>query len=285
MDIELLYSKFYQCLKEQKFSEAKSVIYEAHREGMPAGHILVKLVNRAFDNLQKSVTPSATDTPMSEPVPPINFAELPQKYFQFLINGQRSALQKFIDELLSKNISAADILLKVITPAMDIIGNLQSRQEISLSQIFISAKLTDEILSKLLPMLPARPMGLGKVIIGNLLGDHHSLGRKIVATFLRFYGFDVIDLGDNVPNEKFVETAIRENCQLIFVSAFLLHTAKNAIDLKAMLSAKGLHQVKIVAGGAPFNFDRQLYQQLHCDAYAPEGLAAVKVAKQLLGIA
>lgn len=289
MDIELLYSKFYQALKEQKFTEAKGIIYEAHREGMPAGHILVRLVNRALDSLQKSVTPpmpKATATASASiPVVAVNMPEMQQRYFQFLVNGKRNDIQKLVDDLLTQNISAADILLKIITPAMDMIGNLQSRQEISLSQIFISAKLTDEVLNKLLPMLPARPMGLGKIVIGNLLGDHHSLGRKIVATFLRFYGFEVNDLGDNVPNEKFVEVAMRDNIKLIFVSAFLLHTAKNAIELRAMLNAKNLQHVKIVAGGAPFNFDRQLYQQLHCDAYAPEGLAAVKVAKQLLGIA
>ncbi len=282
MDIEFLYAKFYQALKEQKFSEAKSVIYEAHREGMPAGHILVKLVNRALDSLHKNLHEDSQAT--AEKIE-INFSEIQQKYFQYLMSGKKGEVQKIIDELLAKKVEAGEILLKIITPAMDMIGNLQSRQEISLSQIFISAKITDDVVAKLLPLMPPRSNGMGKIIIGNPIGDYHALGRKIVATFLRFYGFDVVDLGDNVANEKFVENVMKENAKLIFISAFLLHTAKNIPDLRNLLNAKGFPHVKIVVGGAPFNFDKQLYQQLRCDAYAPEGLTAVKVAKQLLGIA
>lgn len=280
MDIELLYSKFYQALKEQRFADAKNVVYQAHREGVPAGHILVKLLNRALDQMQKNV---ASESGIL--APQVDFFAQSQKYFEYLIVGDRGNARKIVDDLLTKQVSASDILLKVITPAMDNIGNLQSRQEISLSQIFISAKITDEMLGRLLPLLPAKPMGLGKIVIGNAFGDYHGLGRKIVATFLRFYGFEVIDLGESVPNEKFVETVARENASLIFVSALLLHTAKQIPMLRSMLKERKMDQVKIIAGGAPFNFDRQLYQQLGCDGTAPNGLMAVKVAKSLLGIA
>ncbi len=284
MDVELLYTRFYQAMKEQKFAEAKSIIYEAHREGMPAGHILVKLVNRTLDNLQKNLQVQSEPTLEKNAIAAINFTEIQHKYFNLLINGKRQDVHKIIDDLLAQKIPASDILLKVITPSMDMIGSMQSRQEISLSQIFITAKITDDVVAKLLPLMPARSMGLGKIVIGNPLGDHHSLGRKIVTTFLRFYGFEVIDIGENSPNEKFVESVIKENAKIIFISAFLLHTAKNIPDLRNLLNSRGLQNIKIVVGGAPFNFDTQLYKQLNCDAYAPEGLSAVKIAKQLLGI-
>jgi methylmalonyl-CoA mutase cobalamin-binding domain/chain len=278
MDIELLFSKFYQALKEQRFSDAKNIIYQAHQEGMPAGHILVKLVNRAFDQMQKS---AVTESSMAIHV---DFFTQSQKYFAYLVVGDRANVRNIIEDLLGKQVPATDILLKIITPAMDNIGNLQARQEISLSQIFIAAKITDEMLGRLLPLLPAKPMGLSKIVIGNAFGDYHGLGRKIVSTFLRFYGFDVVDLGESVPNEKFIEAAVREKASLIFVSALLLHTAKQIPGLRVMLKERKLDHLKIVVGGAPFNFDRQLYQQMGCDGTAPNGLAAVKVAKSLLGI-
>lgn len=277
MDPELLYSKFYQALKEQRYVDAKNIIYQAHREGIPAGHILVKLVNRALEQLQKAVGAESH-------VIPLDLLAESQKYFECLTTGDRNNARKLMDDLLKRMINPSDILLKVITPAMDNIGNLQSRQEISLSQIYISTKIVEDALAKLLPLLPAKTMGLGKVVIGNAFGDYHALGRKIVATFLRFYGFEVIDLGESVPNEKFVETVVKENASLIFVSALLLHTAKQIPLLRKLLTEKNLHHVRLVAGGAPFNFDRQLYKELGCDAYAPNGLEAAKTAKNLLGI-
>jgi methylmalonyl-CoA mutase cobalamin-binding domain/chain len=276
MDIELLYSKFYQAMREQRYTDAKNIIYEAHREGMPAGHILVKLINRALDQLQKSTT-SATLS-----IVQVDFASESKKYFEALMCLDRTHIQKLIEDLLKKQIPASDILLKVITPAMDEIGALQSRQEISLSQIFMAAKITDESLGRLLPLMPGKAKGLGKTVLGNAFGDYHALGRKIVSTFLRFYGFEVVDLGESVPSERFIEQAVKENASLIFVSALLLTTAQQILTLRKLLTEHNLPHIKIVAGGAPFNFDPQLYKQLGCDASAPNGLAAVQVAKNLL---
>lgn len=279
MDPELLYSKFYQAIKEQRYLDAKSTVYEAHRQGMPAGHILVKLVNRALDQLQKSFLAETTS------IVAVDFPGKSKEYFECLISGDRAGVRKIVEEAIKNRVSPQDILLKVISPAMDQIGDLQSRQEISLAQIFMAAKITDDTLGFLLPLMPAQAKGIGKVVIGNAFGDYHGLGRKIVATFLRFYGFDVIDLGESVPNEKFVEQAVKERSSLIYVSALLLHTASHIGALRRMLTDRNLNHVKIVAGGAPFNFDKKLASRLGCDASADNALAAVKVARELLGIA
>jgi 5-methyltetrahydrofolate--homocysteine methyltransferase len=279
MDPELLYSLFYQAIRDRKYLEAKNTIYEAHRQGMPAGHILVKLVNRTLDQLQRDILATTAS------IVQVDFSSESRKYFEYLTAGDRAGIRKLVDNLLKNEVPPSDILLKVITPAMDDIGTLQSRQEISLSQIYMAAKITEESLARLLPLMPAKPKGLGKIIIGNAFGDYHALGRKIVATFLRFYGFDVVDLGESVPNEKFVEQVVQENASVIFVSALLIHTAKQIQGLRQLLREKNLQHVKIVAGGAPFNFDRQFYKELGCDAMAPNGLAAVQVAKSLVQVA
>lgn len=278
MDSELLYSKFYQALKEHKYLDAKNAIYQAHREGMPAGHIVVKLINRALDQLQKSVGSETSS------IVQVDLAAESKKYFQYLVAADRNNARKTIENAIKNQVAPADILLKIITPAMDEIGNLQSRQEISLSQIFLAAKTTEELIERIVALMPAKPQGLGKIILGNAFGDYHAMGRKLVGAFLRFYGFEVIDLGLSVPNEKFIECALRENASLIFVSALLLHTAEQLRTLRQLLTSRNLTHIKLVAGGAPFNFDRELYRRLGCDATAPHGIAAVSVAKKILGI-
>ncbi len=275
MDLELLYSKFYQSLKEERYLDAKNLIYQAHQQGMPAGHILVKLVNRALDQMQKSV--------QTHSVLAVDLSAESKKYFESLVAADRNGARQVVDEALKNQISPTDILHKILTPAMDDIGRLQSKEEISLAQIYLASKTTEEILEKLISLMPSKPQGIGKILLGSAFGDYHSMGRKLVGAFLRFYGFDVIDLGMSVPNEKFVEYALKENVNIIFVSALLLHTAEHLRGLKQMLTERKLHHVKLVAGGAPFNFDKDLYKRLGCDATAPHGIAAVNVAKELLG--
>jgi methylmalonyl-CoA mutase cobalamin-binding domain/chain len=125
---------------------------------------------------------------------------------------------------------------------------------------------------------------LGKVVIGNAFGDYHALGRKIISTFLRMAGFEVTDLGLSVPNEKFVEVVKETKANLICVSALILHTAEEVAELRELLDKKGLKQVKILVGGAPFNFEPRLVQTVKADAMAANGIEAIKAAKELLGL-
>ena len=278
MDPELFYSKFYQALTEKRYRDAKNTIYEAHRSGMPAGHILVKIVNRTLDQLQKSTSGEISR------VAPMDLSHESEEYYQYLIAANRNAADKLVDKLCRRRVSPMDIMIEVISPAMDKLGELQSCQQISLAQIFMAARIVDDAMGKLQPLMPERPAHLGKIILGNAFGDHHGLGRKMLASFLRFYGFDVVDLGLSVANEKFVEHAIKEKARLIFVSALLLHTAENIHELRNLLIERKLNNIKIVGGGAPFNFDREFYKSMGCDATAVNAMEAVKVAKRLLGI-
>jgi methanogenic corrinoid protein MtbC1 len=97
-------------------------------------------------------------------------------------------------------------------------------------------------------------------------------------------GFDVTDLGLSVPNEKFVEVVKETKANLICVSALILHTAEEVLKLRELLDKKGLKHVKILVGGAPFNFEPRLVQTVKADAMAANGIEAIKVAKQLLGL-
>ncbi len=210
--------------------------------------------------------------------------------------------QQFFDALRTQNINESLdiietavgagfppklILLHIVIPAIERVGVMQANNEITLSEVFVVARITDmavERLSrlmnfKLIHALDERPSP-GTVILGSAEGDYHSLGRKIVATFLKVAGFKVIDLGMTVPAYKFVDAAIENNSRIICVSALLLHTAERIKDIRDLLHERGLQdQIKIIAGGAVFTIDHELYKTVGADATANNAYSAVTVVQ------
>jgi 5-methyltetrahydrofolate--homocysteine methyltransferase len=112
------------------------------------------------------------------------------------------------------------------------------------------------------------------------------LGKRIVSGCLKSLMVDVIDLGTNVSAEKFVDTAVAENAQVIAVSAMMVHTAtseKGSLGVRTLLQAQGLEQqIKLAVGGAPYRFDPDLYAKVGADAWAPDGVTAAKVIVELI---
>ena len=279
MDQEFLFAKFYKAFKEERYADAKKVIYQAHKEGMTAGQILVKIVNRTLDQMPNKTGDGAPTTSME-----VDLEAARNKFYEYLVNSKRTEAQKLMRGLIAKKIPPETMLLKIITPAMDGVGRLQEKQAINMAQIFMASKIAEDAFTLIQSLLPEKSGGVkGKIVIGNAFGDHHGLGRKIVSAFLRSYSFEVIDLGMSVPNETFADEVVRRNASVIFISAFLLTTAQQILGLRKVLTERGLHHVKIVAGGAPFSFDNQLYKKLGCDAAANNALTGVKIAQAILG--
>ena len=122
---------------------------------------------------------------------------------------------------------------------------------------------------------------IGKIVIGTIQGDLHDIGKNLVAIMLKGAGFEVIDLGNNVPPEKFIETAKRENADVIGMSALLTTTMtamKKVIDL---LKEQGLsNKIKVIIGGAPTS--EEFAQQIGADAYCYDAASAVECVKGLI---
>lgn len=192
---------------------------------------------------------------------------------------------ELIQNALENGQEASFITTHILERTVETIGKEQINRQVPLSEIYVNGRIIEACLDILIPILENdhKIDHLGKIVIGNAFGDYHALGRKIIATFLRMAGFDVTDLGLSVPNEKFVEVVKQKNASLICVSALILHTAEEVIKLRELLDKEGLKHVKILVGGAPFNFEPRLVQTFKADAMAANGIEAIKAAKQLIG--
>lgn len=172
----------------------------------------------------------------------------------------------------------------ILTEGIRIIGDKFGSGELYLPDLVCAS----EVLKKAFPIInnaintgSKRPASLGKVVIGTVYGDLHSIGKDIVSTLLYAAGFEVIDLGINVKCENFLKTIKVQKPAILAMSSLLTTTAmeqKNVID---SLKKEGLREkVKILVGGSPIN--QEFADLIGADGYgatAPEG---VKIAKKLM---
>lgn len=208
-----------------------------------------------------------------------------KQFFDRLVAKDMAGSMRIINAALEDGTLSADtILLTVVSAAMDQIGRMQLNQMVTLSEVFMMAAIGDAAIDRLLQELPELPYTGGTVILGSAEGDYHSLGRKIVGSFLRVGGFKVIDLGPSVPAAAFVDRACEEGAFVIGVSALLLHTAEKIKEVRDLLDERRLSgQIKLMVGGAAFNFDRHMVRQVGADGMALNALGAVAAVRSLSG--
>ncbi|RLE87656.1 MAG: cobalamin-binding protein, partial [Thermoprotei archaeon] len=124
---------------------------------------------------------------------------------------------------------------------------------------------------------------LGTVVIGTVRGDLHDIGKSIVATMLRAAGFEVIDLGVDVPPEKFVEAVKKYNADIVAMSALLTTTMLEMKNVIEALKQAGLRdRVKVIVGGAAVT--EEFAKEIGADGYGEDAVKAVKICKELLGV-
>jgi 5-methyltetrahydrofolate--homocysteine methyltransferase len=124
---------------------------------------------------------------------------------------------------------------------------------------------------------------LGKVAIGTVRGDLHDIGKNLVAMMLEGSGFQIIDLGVDVPPEKFVEVAKNEYIDIVAMSALLTTTMLAMKDTINALKEAGIREkVKVMIGGAPVT--QRYADEIGADGYAPDAASAVDKAKELLSL-
>ena len=193
-------------------------------------------------------------------------------------NAARRALEEGMDPFLA--------IKDGLTPAIREVGEKFERMEIFLPHLMMAAKAMEagvEVLEPALDKSQGQKVRLGKVVIGTVQGDIHSIGKNIVAMMLKAAGFEVIDLGVDVAVDKFIEAAERANADIIAASALMSFTKVTQRDLVEYMKAVGARQkYKLMVGGGPVN--EEWAREIGADAYAEDAVKAVKAAKALLGI-
>jgi len=154
--------------------------------------------------------------------------------------------------------------------------------EIFIPEVLISARAMSSGLKIIKPLLAeANVISKGKVVIGTVKGDLHDIGKNIVGMLLQGAGFDVVDLGADVPLEKFVEFVRKERADVVGMSALLTTTMIFMKDVIEALKNAGLREnVKVIIGGAPVT--ESFAAQIQADGYAPDAASAADLTKRLL---
>jgi len=205
-----------------------------------------------------------------------------QNMIDTLIEGDKNKLTNLVQYTLDEGVSAKEILEKGLMAGMDIVGEKMEAEELFIPEVLRSAKTMSAVIDILKPLLAEGDIRVvGKVIIGTVKGDLHDIGKNLVAMMLESAGFDVYNLGTDIPPDKFVEEVKDKDANMLCLSALLTTTMpmmKTTID---GLAESGLRdQVKVMVGGAPVTQD--FADQIGADGYAHDAGSATKLAKALL---
>ena len=196
--------------------------------------------------------------------------------------GKAKIVKTLVQQALDEGISAQDILSQGLLDGMNKVGEQFKNNEIFVPEVLIAARAMSMGTAVLKPYLASEGVqSRGKIVIGTVRGDLHDIGKNLVKMMIEGKGIEVIDLGTDVPAEKFVQTAIENQCQVICLSALLTTTMGVMADVVSEAEKAGIRdKVKIMIGGAPVT--DAYCQQIHADAYTPDATAAADKAVELV---
>lgn len=198
-------------------------------------------------------------------------------------NGRAKVVKQLVPEAIAEGVAASDILNSGLLVGMSEIGELFKRNEVFVPEVLVSAramKIGTDLLKPYLVADDVQPKGT--VILGTAHGDLHDIGKNLVRMMMEGAGFKVIDLGVDVPAEKFIEAVQENDAQIVAISALLTTTMPAMRECIEKLTEAGLRdKVKIMVGGAPVT---QAYaDEIGADAYTPDAASAAECALALIG--
>jgi 5-methyltetrahydrofolate--homocysteine methyltransferase len=184
--------------------------------------------------------------------------------------------------LIEKGLDAREILQRGMISAMEVIGERFKAGDVFIPEVLLSARAMNEALSVLEPYLSAGGHeASGKVLMGTVQGDYHDIGKNIVINMLRGVGFEVRDMGINVPIAEIVRQVAEYKPDILGLSALLTTTLPEMKRVIRALEENRLRDhVKVIVGGAPVN--EKFARSIGADGYGQDAGEAVKVAKHLL---
>jgi 5-methyltetrahydrofolate--homocysteine methyltransferase len=202
---------------------------------------------------------------------------------QAIDQGDREKTVELTKATLEAGANPQEIIAQGLQAGMAAVGEKFSSGEYFLPDMLMAARAMKAALEVLAPALEQTGIPtIGKVVIGTVEGDMHDIGKNVVATFLSGNGFEVFDLGLNVPVQKFIDEVKEKKADILGMSALLTTTMPVMGKVIKLLEEAGLRSsVKVVVGGAPVTQDYASY--IGADGYAHDGGRAVPVCKQLLG--
>lgn len=202
-----------------------------------------------------------------------------------ILKGDFKNIKDLVNEALKNNICANEIF-KVMTSSIDNVGDKFGKGDLFLPELMASAQAMKEGVEILKPELARKKntiKKIGRVLIGTNEGDIHDIGKALVILMLENAGFEVIDLGTDVPSEKFIEEAKKNKPDIIGMSALLTSTLMGQISVIKKLKEENIrNSFKVMVGGSPTT--PEWAKEIGADGYGADANQAVVIAKRLLKI-
>ena len=195
------------------------------------------------------------------------------------LKGQNGA-SEYAKTALDENIPPQDILNEALIPAMDVVGKRFSENKIFVPQMLMSAKAMGAAMMYLKPLFQSGEIkSKGTFIIGTVKGDLHDIGKNLVSMMIEGSGWTMIDLGVDVPSEKYIE-ALRENDGAVVGMSALLTTTM--VNMQGIVNdiRREFNDTKILIGGAPVN--SEFADKIGADFYSPDPQGAVEYLNELV---
>jgi len=202
--------------------------------------------------------------------------------YDAILNGNAKKAEEVTKNAIAAKADPAELVQKFMIPAMDEVGKRFECNEYFVPELLIAAramKVSLELISPLLAAAGSQPVG--RVVIGTVQGDLHDIGKNLVASMLEGGGFQVVDLGVDVPPEKFVEAAKEKDGTIVALSALLTTTMTMMKNVIQALEKAGIRQkTKVMIGGAPIT--QQYADEIGADGYSDNASAAVALARKFV---
>lgn len=210
--------------------------------------------------------------------------ELLQDIANAIINGKAPDTEKLVQQAIDSKIPVKDILNQGLISGMDVVGKKFKNNEFYVPEVLIAARAMKTGMKLLKPLLVESGVEpIAKLALGTVKGDLHDIGKNLVAMMMEGAGFEIIDLGVDVPPDKFIAAIKENNAQVVGMSALLTTTMLNMKNTIEALKNDGVRDsIKIVIGGAPVT--QSYADEIGADGYAADAASAVSEVKRLLNL-
>jgi 5-methyltetrahydrofolate--homocysteine methyltransferase len=249
---------------------------------MDAYHASLVLVNR--DKRAEGYIKRARKEPIKETkeIPEKKPKGIKQRLAQAVVEGDEDNIVSLVEEAMGEGLDPIRISDEGLIPGLDEVGRLFACNRYFLPQVILSAETMKKGFARLKKEMKGRKgPRLGKILLATVEGDIHDIGKNIVSTLLENHGFEVIDLGKNVPTEKIVEEAKKQKVDIVGLSALMTTTVVEMVNVVKKLKAGGV-KARTVVGGAVVT--PEFAERIGADEYAGEATEAVEKIKRLMGV-
>ncbi|HEX6973560.1 MAG TPA: corrinoid protein [Vicinamibacterales bacterium] len=204
-----------------------------------------------------------------------------QEIGECLQRGEDDRVASLVQDAIASGLPAEQILNAGLIAGMNVVGEQFRLREIFLPDVLMAARAMYAGLDLLKPLLARDGVPVaGRIVLGSVQGDLHDIGKNLVAIMLKGAGFEVIDLGHDVPADRFVDAAIQHDASIIGLSALLTTTMPVMEEVVGLVRTRGLAgRVRVIVGGAPVS--EEWAREIGADAYAFDAANAVERVRAL----